>query len=119
MGLAGLLCPGPLPRVGDLPWDVIANMRRDRNMVRFRSVLREVEQEAAAEVVGGDVGTAAHHAYERHLADASGRLEGAATAVRRTGLGIVISGGAGAAALPFTGPLASSSAQPSELSRRR
>jgi hypothetical protein len=103
--LRGYSVPVIFPQVGELPWEAIADLRRDRNMARFRSVLREVEQETAAEAAGGDVEKAARDAYMRHLADASGRLEGVGVAVRKTVTGIVISGATGAAALPIPGPL--------------
>ena len=73
-------------------------------MARFRAVLREVEEEATAEAAGGDVKAAALHAYLRHLADASGRLEGVGNSVRRTAVGIVVSGAVETATLPIPVP---------------
>lgn len=102
--LQGYAIPLLFPQAGELPWEAIADLRRDRNMARFRAVLREVEEEATAEAAGGDVKAAALHAYMRHLAGASGRLDGIGSSVRRTGIEIVVSGAIGAATLPIQGP---------------
>ncbi len=91
---------GPVPQVGDMPWDAIADLRRHREMLRLRGILREVEQEAAAESVGGDIESAAHHAYERHLANAVGAVDSLGTVVAKTG-SILIGGAFGAATLPL------------------
>jgi hypothetical protein len=102
--LQGYAIPLLFPQAGELPWEAIADLRRDRNMARFRAILREVEEEATAEAAEGDVKAAAVHAYMRHLADASGRLEGVGSSVRRTGIGIIVSGAVGAATLPIPAP---------------
>jgi hypothetical protein len=73
-------------------------------MARFRAILREVEEEATAEAAEGNVKEAANRAYTRHLADASGRLEGVSSSVRRTTIGIVVSGAIGVATLPIPAP---------------
>ena len=69
------------------------------------AVLREVEAEAGVEVARGDIEAAAHRAYERHLAKASGKLEGVGSVTRRTAVGIVIGGAIGVATSPIAGPL--------------
>jgi hypothetical protein len=102
--LQGYAIPLLFPQVGELPWEAIADLRRDRNMARFRAILSEVEEEATAEAAEGDVKAAAVHAYMRHLANASGKLEGVGSSVRRTGIGIVVSGAIGAATLPIPAP---------------
>jgi hypothetical protein len=103
--LSGYSVPVLYPQVGDLPWEAIAQLRREPNITRFRAVLREVEVETAAEAASGDIEAAANHAYQRHLADASGELDGIGTVVRKTFAGIVIGGGIGVATSPITGPL--------------
>jgi hypothetical protein len=103
--LRGYSVPVLYPQVGDLPWEVIADLRREPNIARFRAVLQEVEEETEAEAATGDVEAAAHHAYERHLADASGRLEGIGTIVRKAPARIVVSGAIGTATMPIAGPL--------------
>jgi hypothetical protein len=80
--LRGYSVPFLFPHAGELPWESIADLRRERHMARYRGVLQEVEQEAAAEAGGGDLETAAHHAYERHLAAASGSLESVGGAIK-------------------------------------
>jgi hypothetical protein len=102
--LQGYAVPVLFPQIGDWPWADIADLRRDPNMARFRGVPREVEAEAALEAAAGDVEDAAHRAYERHLAEASGRLESVASSARRTSLEIVISGAIGAATMPIPAP---------------
>jgi hypothetical protein len=103
--LDGYSVPVLYPQVGDLPWQAIADLRREPNIARFRAVLREVEAETAADALTGGVETAANHAYERHLADASGRLDGVGTVVRRAFAGVVIGGVIGIAGSPIAGPL--------------
>lgn len=103
--LAGYSVRVVYPQVGDLPWEAIAGLRREPDIARFRSVLHEVERETAAKAAAGDVEAAANHAYQRHLADASGRLDGIGAAVRKTLAGIVIGGGLGTATMPIAGPL--------------
>jgi hypothetical protein len=68
-------------------------------------VLQEVEEESEAEAATGDVEAAAHHAYERHLADASGKLEGISALGRKAAAGIVIGGAIGIGTAPIAGPL--------------
>jgi hypothetical protein len=73
--------PFLFPQIGDWTWQQIADLRCDPNMVRFRSVLREIEEEAAAEAGGGDLETAVRHAYERHSAAAVPQITGFTNAV--------------------------------------
>lgn len=82
----------------------VADLRREREIARFRAVLWEVEEEATAEAASGDTEAAAHHAYERHLATAVGKLEGIAGPVRRVVAGFVIGGSAGFATTGIAGP---------------
>src|SRR5262249_36116886 len=83
----------------------IADLRREPNIARFRVVLQEVEEETEAEAATGDVEAAVHLAYERHLADASGKLEGIGSVARKAAAGIVIGGAIGIGMAPITGPL--------------
>jgi hypothetical protein len=92
--------------VSDWPWDAVRDLRRDQNMARFRAILREVEQEAAADAVaGGDLEAAAHRAYRRHLADAQEAVDSigavAHSALRAFVIGAVI----GFATVGIAGPL--------------
>jgi hypothetical protein len=99
--LLGFAVPILFPQVGELPWEAIADLRRDAEMIRLRRILREVEEEAIAETAAGDIEAAAHHAYERHLAAASGTVDGLGTVIRKTGASVIIGGGTGAATLPL------------------
>jgi len=47
--MSGFAVPILFPEVGGWPWEAVVKLRRDPNMARFRAILREVEQEAAAE----------------------------------------------------------------------
>jgi len=101
----GYVVPILLPQVGSLPWQAIADLRCDKNLERFRAVLREVEQEATREAAGGDIEAAAHHAYERHLADATGKLEGIRGPTMRATTGFAIGATAGFTTSGITGPI--------------
>jgi hypothetical protein len=104
--LQGFTVPLLFPRVGELPWTAIAELRHDRRMAWFRVKLREVEAEAMAEAAGGDIEGAARNAYMRHLADASDKLESVASAVGKTAVAIVIGGITGTATMPIPAPWA-------------
>jgi hypothetical protein len=102
--LNGYTIPILFPQVGDWDWDAIVDLRRDRNMERFRAELREIEDEAAAEAVGGDIEAAARHAYERHLAKAVPALTGIGAVTLDTVINLVIGGVAGFATIGIKGP---------------
>lgn len=91
----GYAIPFLFPQVGDWTWQQIADLRRDPNMARFHAVLGEIEEEASAEAVGGDLEAVVHHAYERHSAAVVPSLTGFGRAVGAIVAGYVISGGSG------------------------
>ena len=103
--LRGYAVPIVFPHVGDLPWEAIADFRRDRSMTRFRQVLREVEQQAAAEALGGDIEAAASRVYRRRLAEASEAIDTVGTIGHKTLAGFVIGGYAGFLTAGIIGPL--------------
>jgi hypothetical protein len=74
--MAGFSIPMLFPDASTVPWAAIRDLRREKQLRRFRAVLREVEEEALDEVADGDVEAAIHHAYERHLANAQERISG-------------------------------------------
>ena len=74
-------------------------------MTRFRAILREAEQEAAAEAVGGDIEAAAQHAYRQHLSGYPEALETVGAIAHRTLTGFVIGGITGFAVSGIIGPL--------------
>lgn len=90
--------------VGNASCDTIAGLRRQREIHRFRTVLREVEAEATSEAAGGDLRAAAHHAYYSHLADAVGKVGGIGASFTSTTLGFVISSVAGLSTMGIAGP---------------
>jgi len=103
----GFAVPIHFPDVGNASWDTIAGLRRQREIHRFRTVLREVEAEATSEAAGGDLRAAAHHAYYNHLADAVGKvggIGGIGASFTSTTLGFVISSVAGLSTMGIAGP---------------
>ena len=92
-GLRGYAIPLLFPQVGDWAWEDIAKLRRDRDMPRFRALLRQVEHEAIEEAASGDIEAAARHAYERHLADE--KIEGLSSVTKGAVGGLIIGGAAG------------------------
>ncbi len=93
--LRGYAIPFLFPQFGDWTWQEIVDLRRDRNIARFLAKLREIEGEAAAEAVGGDLEAAVRHAYERHNAAAVPQLTGFGKAAGTIVAGYVISSGSG------------------------
>lgn len=94
--MSGFAVPILFPEVRRWPWEAIAKLRRDQYMIRFRAILREVEQEAAAEVAaGGDIEAAAHHSFERHLAGAQETVESIGAVVHNTCAGSSSAGSSG------------------------
>jgi hypothetical protein len=93
--LRGYAIPFLFPQVGDGAWQQIADLGRDPNMARFRAVLRNIEEETAAEADGGDLEAAVRHAYERHSAAAVPELSGFARAGGTIVVGYLIGGGSG------------------------
>jgi hypothetical protein len=101
----GYAVPLLFPWIGDLSWEEIADLRRDRQMARFRAELQEVEEEAMAAAADGDLKTAAEHVYRRHLADYSETLPSVGGIAHRTLTGFVIGGIAGFYVYGIVGPL--------------
>ena len=99
--LRGFAVPILFPEIDKWPWEGIASLRRDKDMMRLRGILREVEDEAMAESAAGDIEAAAHHAYERHLAAASEAVDSLGAVVGKTSASIIIGAGTGAATLPL------------------
>jgi len=91
--LRGYAVPIIFPNVGDLPWEAIADFRRDRGMTRFREVLREVEQEAVVEAADGDIEAAANRIYRRRLVEASEAIDTLGAICHKMLTGFVIGGG--------------------------
>ena len=74
--LNGFALPILVPRVRTLDWETIADLRRNKALVRLRAVLREVETEALAEAsAGGDLRTAVHNRYLNKVTAASKNVE--------------------------------------------
>ena len=102
--LRGYSIPILFPRVGDWSWQEIASLRRDPNMTRFRAVIREIEDQAAAEAAGGDIEAAARHVYEQHLASALPALANIGTITGNTIIGFAIGTATGLLTIGITGP---------------
>lgn len=72
----GFALPIVFPETGDLDWDSVAQIRDHKAMAAFRQAQLDVEARAVAEAQDGDVATAAHHAFERCLAQVAPKLRG-------------------------------------------
>jgi hypothetical protein len=103
--LQGFAVPILFPAAGDFPGEAIADFRRDRHMARLRSILHEVEEEAASEAAEGDVEAAVQRACRRHIADAQGAVDSFGDVAHTLLQGFVIGGMTGFAIAGFTGPL--------------
>ena len=103
--LQGYAVPIVFPHVSDLPWEAIADFRRDCGMARFREVLREVEQQATAEAADGDIEAAANRIYRRRLVEASEAIDTVGTIGHKTLTGFVIGGLVGFVVSGIVGPL--------------
>ena len=64
-----------MPDVGDLEWEAVAAIRSHKAMKDFRRILREIEQMTLEQSRAGDVEAAIRHAFEKHLVEATGRVE--------------------------------------------
>ena len=67
--------------------------------------MREVEQQAAAEALGGDIEAAANRIYRRRLAEASEAIDTIGTIGHKTLTGFVIGGYTGFLTSGIIGPL--------------
>lgn len=103
--VTGFALPVLFPNVEMMPWAEIARVRRNKHFLRFREILREVEREALTEAATGDVEAAAHHAYQRHLADVVPTLDGWKGQAQTLMRDWIIGGAIGYATSGFTGPL--------------
>ena len=114
--MAGFSIPMLFPDASTVPWAAIRDLRREKQLRRFRAVLREVEEEALDEVADGDVEAAIHHAYERHLANAQERISGLGWIGAWGVSNFVIGGGTSAATAPIGGLWAMTAASASSAS---
>jgi hypothetical protein len=104
--LEGLALPFLVPAVGDLPWDVIGDIRRDQGMRTLRHVLRNVEAEALETATSdGDLEATVHRLVEGELARANEAADAMGATIKKTVTGLVIATGAGFATMSITGPL--------------
>jgi hypothetical protein len=101
----GFAMPILFPNVGDLSWQQIMELRNHKAMVRFRSIIREVEAGALARANGGDLEAAAHATYRDYLSRAAGPLDTLPSILKRSPISLVLGGAAGAATMGITGPL--------------
>ena len=87
-----------------MPWDTIAEVRRDRHIGAYRKVMLEIEMEAAELVrTGGDLEAAVYGAYRRRARAASERL-GTKSFVTSELVGLVLGTAGGALTYGITGP---------------
>lgn len=104
--LEGFALPFLVPAVGDLPWDAIADIRRDRGMRTLRRILGDVEAAALeAATSEGDLEATVHRLVERELVKANEVADALGATVKKTITGIVIATGVGFATMGVTGSL--------------
>jgi hypothetical protein len=105
--LTGYALPIVVPSVAGLGWEDIARLRREKGLQQLRGILQEVEGETADVAVrGGDLERAVHHAVEKRLTIAGGKVDSLLGTAKRTALGLVIGVGTGVATVGLTGPVA-------------
>ena len=93
--MTGFSVPILLPRVGNLSWEAIADLRRNRHIKRLRSVLQDIEDSSLAEAQSGDVESATRHAFEQYQVHAVGAAKSIARIVGGAAVSMVISTGVG------------------------
>ena len=102
----GFALPLLMPDVGELDWEAVAAIRSHRAMKDFRRILREIEQMTLEQSRDGDVEAAVRHAMEKHLVNATGKVEGLGAipkaATVEFGAGIML----GVATVGLAGPVA-------------
>jgi hypothetical protein len=101
----GFVVPILFPKVGDLPWEEIQELRKHKGIARFREVLREVEGEVRDATDGGDYEAAVQSIYRRHLSP--GRVQGVGDFIKTEAIGVVIGGTVGLGTMGLTGPVGS------------
>lgn len=109
----GFALPVLVPRVADLGWSEIIQIRNSPGIKRLRQVIREVETEAFEVArAGGDLDSALHAAYRGRLIDACCKVEGLRSAGMMGVAELLVGAGAGYATtgLALLGPLAGAGA---------
>lgn len=101
----GFALPLLVPDVGHLDWATIAQLRQHKSMKHFRRVVAEIETTALQESRGGDIESAVHHAAERYLAKAVGKIEGMGAIPRRGVMEFAIGSMTGVLTSGFVGPI--------------
>jgi hypothetical protein len=99
----GFALPISLPQVGGLTWDDIVRIRANRQIARFRDMLRHVEAEVAERSPAEGLEAAVRRVYSRELGAAIGDVEGVGGPTARV-LQIIVFGTAGGlATMGFSG----------------
>jgi hypothetical protein len=104
----GFALPISLPQVADLGWDEIVRIRANRQVSRFRDMLRDVEAEVAGRSPSEGLEAAVRRVYSRGLGAAIGEVEGIGGPAGRTIQGLVfgIAGGLATMGIGGIGALA-------------
>jgi hypothetical protein len=102
----GFALPIVLPDTAGLDWDSVAQIRNHKAMAAFRQALLDVETRAVAEAQDGDVATAAHHAFERYLAQVAPKLHSLPDIGKEVVVELAIGTMLGVATSALTGPSA-------------
>jgi len=104
--LEGFALPIIVPAIGDLSWEAVSDIRRDKGIRYLRDILRDVEVAAMeAAMSAGDLESAVHQLVDDELIKANEATGALRSTIKRSVLGILIATGVGFATVGITGPL--------------
>lgn len=104
--LQGFALPIVVPAVGDLSWETIRDLRKDKALRYLRSAMLEIEFAAMeAATSQGDLESAVRGALEVEVAKTNGKEDELNATLKRTIVGVVVATGIGFATTGVTGPL--------------
>lgn len=104
--LVGFALPLLVPDVAELPWETIADLRKDRGLQRFRRELHDVETAVHEVVMSGGDAEAAVNTELRQRVTALGEGPKLASTLAMTALGSFVGAGASLATAGISGPIA-------------
>lgn len=104
--LQGFALPVAIPAVGELPWEAVRDIRKDKSLRYLRSAMHDIESAALEAATSyGDLEAAVHLTLEGELAKAMERTDKLHATTKRTVLSVVVATGIGFATAGITGPL--------------
>lgn len=104
--LVGFALPILVPDVGQLSWEAIAALRRQKGIERLRAVISEIEAETLEVATsGGDLERAVHRIAEARLTEVASQTDSLVGTGKRTAIGFVVGLASGVATAGLTGPV--------------